>query len=469
VISRLRHKPLGIAALCYLALITTGQPFFAPLLAPYGQDDQDLTHTLSGPSAHHWPRHRSAGPRHPQPAALRRPVTLIGVVISSAIYIAVGVTLAWSPATSAGGSTGWCCAWRSRLRGPVIIVLLVVLAIFPADETAAMVTLGLLRRPRSGPGVRSVTKGCREELYIRAAQASGLRSWTIMRRHVLPRLAGTVIVQLSLFGAAAVLLETGLGFLGVGVQRATWGSLISEASQNLGTQPWLLVPSGFLVITFVLALGLVGDACVTRWPSATTMPAPTAAAPSGGRRLSARARPRRTRPRRVAVRPGPDRRLPGRRRRGSRRHRRRPGRDGGEAVGIVGESGAAKSVTALSILGLLRGGGRIVAAASSSRAPNWSGARAAQPGTGRSHRLDLAGPPSPASIPASAPDRRSPRWCAATPAARAGRRCGGRSSCSHWCACPNPRRWPSGSRISSPAAMASGSASRPRSPATRSC
>jgi len=44
------------------------------------------------------------------------------------------------------------------------------------------------------------------------------------------------------------------------VQRATWGGLISEASQNLGTQPWLLVPSGVLVITFILALGLVGDA-----------------------------------------------------------------------------------------------------------------------------------------------------------------------------------------------------------------
>jgi oligopeptide/dipeptide ABC transporter ATP-binding protein len=359
VISRLRHKPLGIAALVYLALITLAS-IFAPLLAPYGQDEQDLTHTLSGPSAHHWLGTGVLGRDILSRLLYGGRVTLIGVVISSAIYIALGVTLG----LLAGYFGGWIDRLVLRLADlvyavPVIIVLLVVLAIFPGDETAAMVALGLLAAPGLARIVRSVTKGLRAELYIRAAQASGLRSWTIMRRHVLPRLAGTVIVQLSLFGAGAVLLETGLGFLGVGVQRASWGGLISEASQNLGTQPWLLVPSGVLVITFILALGLVGDAVrdavaeryddapprPRRRAATAVAPAPSTSAPRRDALLSVRGLT-------VAF-----------------------AVDGaevpvvtdvdldvmpGEAVGIVGESGCGKSVTALSILGLLRGGGRIV-------------------------------------------------------------------------------------------------------------
>jgi oligopeptide/dipeptide ABC transporter ATP-binding protein len=364
MMSRLRHKPLGIVALAYLALITLAS-IFAPLLAPYGQDEQDLTHTLSGPSAQHWLGTGVLGRDILSRLLYGGRVTLLGVLISSAIYLAMGVTLG----LLAGYFGGWIDRLVLRLADlvyavPVIIVLLVVLAIFPGDETAAMVALGLLAAPGLARIVRSVTKGLRAELYIRAAQASGLRSWTIMRRHVLPRLAGTVIVQLSLFGAGAVLLETGLGFLGVGVQRATWGGLISEASQNLGTQPWLLVPSGVLVITFILALGLVGDAVrdavAERYDDAPPRPRRRRAAPVASASASA---PSTSAPRRdallsvrgltvafpvdgaeVAVVTDVDLDvLPG------------------EAVGIVGESGCGKSVTALSILGLLRGGGRIVA------------------------------------------------------------------------------------------------------------
>lgn len=81
----------------------------------------------------------------------------------------------------------------------------------------------------------------------------------IIRRHVLPRVTGAILVQASVFGAYAVLLETGLGFLGLGTTEASWGSMIAEASKNIGTDPWLLIPSGFMIISFILALGLLSD------------------------------------------------------------------------------------------------------------------------------------------------------------------------------------------------------------------
>lgn len=197
----------------------------------------------------------------------------------------------------------------------------------------------------------------REELYIRAARVSGLRDSVILRTHVLPTVLGTVIVHLALFATAAIGLETGLGFLGVGTTQVTWGQLVAEASANLGNQPWLLVPSGFIIITFILAFGLLGDALrdataegysrARRAPEAITRvattdvdaPLPVADALLTVTGLSVEFE--------------------------DAAGRYRPVIDGisfsvgrGEKLGVVGESGSGKSVTAAAVVGLLQGTGR---------------------------------------------------------------------------------------------------------------
>ena len=358
--SRLLHKPLGAAALTWLVIVVAAS-IFAPLLAPYQPEDQDLTHVLSGPSGSHWLGTGTLGRDVLSRLLYGGRVTLLGVVISCAIYLAVGVPLG----LVAGYLGGWVDRLVVRLADvvysvPVIIVLLVVVAIFPGNESAAMVVLGLLGAPGLARIVRSITQGLRHELFVRAAQVAGLRPITIMRRHVLPRVGGTVIVQLSLFGAGAVLLETGLGFLGLGSQQATWGGLIAEASQNVGTQMWLLVPSGALVITFILALGLLGDALrdVMAEKYGETRPVVT----------NRRQTPRASTP--TAVPANTEALLSVR---GLTVAFERDGAEvpvvtgvdfdlmSGEALGILGESGCGKSVTARSILALLPGTGRITA------------------------------------------------------------------------------------------------------------
>jgi peptide/nickel transport system permease protein len=169
------------------------------------------------------------------------------------------------------------------------------------------------------------------------------------------------------FAASGVLLETGLGFLGLGSTNASWGELVTEASQNLGTDPWLLVPSGAIIITFILAMGLAGDGVRDALAEASGGAAPAGKGPRQARRAR---RPR----------PGPARAVA-------------PAGDGllkvrdltvsllidgtptevirdvsfdlarGEALGIVGESGCGKSVTAASLLGLLPAGGAVTAGA----------------------------------------------------------------------------------------------------------
>jgi peptide/nickel transport system permease protein len=146
----------------------------------------------------------------------------------------------------------------------------------------------------------------------------------------------------------------------VGSKEATWGGAIAEASQNIGTQPWLLVPSGLLVITFILALGLLGDAVrdvmaeeygetrptVTRRRRARAAAKAAAAPVATDALLSVHgltvAFPRDGVD--VPVVTGVDFEV-----------------RAGEAVGILGESGCGKSVTARSVLGLLPGSGHVTA------------------------------------------------------------------------------------------------------------
>jgi peptide/nickel transport system permease protein len=180
---------------------------------------------------------------------------------------------------------------------------------------------------------------------------------------VLPRVAGPIIVQASLFAAYVLLFETGLAYLGLTASTGTptWGGMVAEASTVIEQQEWLLVPSGTLIAVTILAFGLLGDAI----RDAAVM---DEAAPPPARRAARRNTPREGDPRGPGARPATaapaaDTALLSVR--GLSVSRR--GRAGstpvvddvsfdvlpGETLGLVGESGCGKTVTALAILRLL--------------------------------------------------------------------------------------------------------------------
>ncbi|WP_405771995.1 dipeptide/oligopeptide/nickel ABC transporter permease/ATP-binding protein [Streptomyces sp. NBC_00080] len=369
--ARLLRKPAAAVSAGYLLLIVLVTVLAGPL-APYDPDEQDLAAALQGPSGAHLLGTGELGRDVLSRLMHGGQLTLLGVLITLAVYLALGVP--------AGMIAGYMGGWFDRVvlktadlisAVPVIIVLLVVLTVFTNNESAAMAANGLLGAPLLARVVRSATLGVKEELYVRAAVAGGIRDRVIIRRHVLPRVTGAVLVQASVFGAYAVLLETGLGFLGLGTTEASWGSMIAEASKNIGTDPWLLVPSGFMIISFILALGLLSDGLRDTLaergsPPAGKPPSRRMGRPRGASPETVRAKEPATP--RVTEEPDADALLSVRGLTVSLRIEGTPTeviRDvsfdlrAGEVLGIVGETGCGKTITATSLLGMLPAGGKV--------------------------------------------------------------------------------------------------------------
>ncbi|MFD5794134.1 dipeptide/oligopeptide/nickel ABC transporter permease/ATP-binding protein [Streptomyces diastatochromogenes] len=361
---RVLVRPAGALSLGWLVLLTVAT-LAAPLITTHGPLDQDLGHVLSGPTADHLLGTDNLGRDLLSRLLFGGRSTLLAVGEALAVFLAIGVTL--------GLASGFLGGWVDRLTVrtadllfalPGIIIVLVVLSVFPGNLHAAMITFGVLGSPGIIRILRSQTLGIREELYVAAAKVAGLTRQQILRRHILPRLISTVIVQAALFAAIVVTIQAGLGFLGLGAQPPdpSWGGLVADASQALDRAPWMLVPSGVPLVLTVLALGLLGDAvrdAATEGWSVSKMTAPTAA-----QRTVRDERPPASTATTDSTRSGTS----------SLLSVRNLSIDiggvpvvqdvsfdiaPGETVGVVGESGCGKSVTSLGILGLVPGGGRV--------------------------------------------------------------------------------------------------------------
>jgi peptide/nickel transport system permease protein len=361
-LARLRRKPVGVAAFGVVLAIVLAA-IAAPLIAPYAPNAADLLHPLANPSWHHLLGTDELG-RDIFSRLLygARPTLLYGleaVAVTFGIALPIGLVAGFF-----GGGVDRALMQINDvgLSVPVMVVVLLVLSVFQNHFWIAMVALGVLLVPPLVRNIRGAVIAVRNELFVDAAQIAGLSRPQIVRRHILPRVRGPVLVQLTLVSGLSVLFTVGLGFLGFGIQppNPSWGTMTSEASQELVQSPWLLIASGGITGIFVLCLGLVGDAVrdasVEAWagePTTARKPRAPAIAPAGDHHDA----------------PDPAALLSVR---GLSIAFQRRGREvlvasdvsfdigPGETVGLVGESGCGKTSVARAIIRLHRGEGRIV-------------------------------------------------------------------------------------------------------------
>ncbi len=353
----LRRNPVAVICAVYLFLLFVALAA-APLLAPYSPNAEDLTHVLAGPSARHWLGTDQLGRDVASRLLYGGRASLADVLVATGTFLLAGVPLG----LLAGYHGGLVDRLVSRTADllfalPAIVILLMVVAVFPNNDLIAMITLGIIASPGLLRVIRGTTLAIRQELFVKAAQLSGLRTAAVLRRHVVPSLLGPIIVQGSLCCAGALIAESGLSFLGLlrpDTTGPTWGNMVSDAANVLGQDNWLLVPTGGIIALTVMAFSLLGDAVRDATVGRSVGSIPLV------RQL--------TRPATSAIAP-----------------QSLPGSDDllvidgltvtlgsvrlltdvclsvrtGEAVGIVGESGCGKTVTARAVLGLLPPGARV--------------------------------------------------------------------------------------------------------------
>ncbi|WP_048150238.1 ABC transporter permease [Palaeococcus ferrophilus] len=115
------------------------------------------------------------------------------------------------------------------------------------------------------PAYARITRGStlteKENLYVEAARAIGLSSWTIMFRHILPNIVGPILVYITLDFGGVILMEAGLSFLGLGATPpiADWGRIVYDGAQFFPRAWWLIVYPGFVVMLVALGWNLLGD------------------------------------------------------------------------------------------------------------------------------------------------------------------------------------------------------------------
>jgi len=249
--------------LILLALLFIGCYALPPLL-PYGYNDLDYDALLQPPSLKHWFGTNALG----QDLLAR---TLRGMQKSMLIGFCVAV-ISTSIAATVGSVAGYFGGWRDRALMWLVDLLLVVPSfiliaiVTPRTKQSSsilwlIVLLAVFGWMVSSRMVRGLTMSLREREFVSAARYMGVSSRRVIVHHIVPNVASILIIDATLNVGFAILAETGLSFLGFGVQPpdVSLGTLIADGTPSTTTFPWVfLFPAGALVL-IVLCANLTGD------------------------------------------------------------------------------------------------------------------------------------------------------------------------------------------------------------------
>ena len=197
-------------------------------------------------------------------ARLSLAVGVGGSVLSGALGTALGATAAWRGRVADRAITG---AADVLLAVPRIVLLLVIAALWGPGVRTTVTVLALTGWMSVARLVRAEALGVVRAEYVTAATVLGAGPSRVLWRHVVPNALGAATVATALGVGNAILLESGLSFLGLGVQppAPSWGNLIAGGRDLLIVAPWISLVPGVLLVVTVLACTRIGDALQDRF------------------------------------------------------------------------------------------------------------------------------------------------------------------------------------------------------------
>ncbi|WP_372624689.1 ABC transporter permease [Falsiroseomonas sp.] len=234
---------------------------FAPLIAPYPPDAQNITDRLLPPSAEHLlgtdVLGRDVFSRLIYGARLSLTAGFTVVLLGAAIGITVGIVAAWSRGLVDEAMMRFT---DLVLCFPPIILALAIAAALGIGTTNTILAMLVVWWPKFARLARALALVQRSQEYVEAATVLGLRPIRILGRHILPNTFGPIAVLISLDLGNAILTFAGLSFLGLGVVPPTpeWGSMVSEG-RELVEQWWVATFPGLAILTVVVGFNFLGD------------------------------------------------------------------------------------------------------------------------------------------------------------------------------------------------------------------
>jgi peptide/nickel transport system permease protein len=144
---------------------------------------------------------------------------------------------------------------------PFLVLVIAFMAAFGRNLNFAMIGVGIAQIPTFARLIRSRVLSVREEDYIEAARAAGVRDSRIIFRHVIPNSFAPVLVQGTLQVGVAILIVAGLSFLGFGAQPPTpsWGQMINQSRDAMIVSPWFSIWPGLAILVTVMGFNMFGD------------------------------------------------------------------------------------------------------------------------------------------------------------------------------------------------------------------
>ena len=287
---RFRRNRLAVASLVIIAgMFTFG--IFTEQLSPYCHTRQDLAATEQGPSLAHWLGTDRLGRDLVSRLVWGARTAVIVSLSVTVLHLVIGLSLG----LAAGYFGGIVESLIMRLADllfafPELLFILFIAATIRmpildfikstgaglglkrgvncaadyvnfGDFIVVIAALSFIGWPGLARLVRGMVLSLREREFVEAARAMGARDWQIMLRHVLPNALPAIIVSASLTMGGAILAESSLSFLGIGIQppNASWGNTLSDNYTFWRTQTWMVLAPGAVIATVIAAFSFLGD------------------------------------------------------------------------------------------------------------------------------------------------------------------------------------------------------------------
>lgn len=249
---------LGMVITCILAVMAVLSVFWTP----YPVEKMNIAHKLASPGWEHW-----FGTDHYGRDILS--MIMAGAqnsILVSIVAVGIGLGIGVPLGTMAAAKGGWIDDLVMRFNDfafafPALLTAVMITALAGPGAVNAIIAIGIFNIPVFARLSRGASLPLWKRDYVMAAQVAGKGGVAITIDHVLPNIAGVLIVQVTIQFALAILAEAGLSYLGLGAQppQASWGRMLNEAQTMIYFAPQLAILPGVAITLSVLGLNMMGD------------------------------------------------------------------------------------------------------------------------------------------------------------------------------------------------------------------